>query len=805
MKIHLHIGLEGCGTNRLQDVLSDKRAQLEGKGVLFPRAAGAKNHTRLFMAVTAPENVDPLRFNRGFITEDKQTALRTQLAEQLRRDVERAKPDVLILSAAQLASGLVARDEMETLKDMLTPLSDDITVTAHIDEPARLLARAYATQVLEGRGLGLNLELELADKPDWWAACLDATPATEPQNGVFLRNQAPAFWLDYQELARRWEEVFGTGSFRFRSYDPAKWAAPEITAELQDAFDIRDQIGKADPAEPEAEPSAEWLARARQMNLLLVRLLTRSDYVLPRPMWKKFMDELRIDGPATNPAGLGKISRRFAPMMDDLIKAYPALDADALTPVPAGPEWREPGPRNGFRASQYLLAWMWRLERATAEQAKTMLADVAELKGEPAPDAVAEGAGKADVVTAGRQEKVGGKDQISPEARKIMSPEAVEKFNFLLKSSFRPHNRIGRVNEEDLAAAFPPAPPRILPKGSTGRVIVGCMKNEAPYIVEWVAYHRAIGFDNFLIYTNDCTDGTDQILERLDQMGIVHHRNNNGWKGRSPQTHALEIAPSEEVLKNAEWVAHIDVDEFVNVRCGNGTLDDFFAQVPLATNVAMTWRLFGHGGVTDLADRPVIEQFTACAPKFCPKPHTVWGFKTLFKNIGAYSKLSCHRPNKLDEEKAGQVQWVNGSGVISTKELLKNGWRNSKRSIGYDLIQLNHYALRSADSYLIKRQRGRALHVDRSIGLNYWIRMDWCDYTDVTIQRNLPRLRAEMDNLLADAELRALHEAGFAWHKAKAAELHHTPEFQELYDQALSVRLNETERVAYALAQDLES
>ena len=33
------------------------------------------------------------------------------------------------------------------------------------------------------------------------------------------------------------------------------------------------------------------------------------------------------------------------------------------------------------------------------------------------------------------------------------------------------------------------------------------MRNEAPFILEWIAYHRAIGFDDFLIYSNDCSDG----------------------------------------------------------------------------------------------------------------------------------------------------------------------------------------------------------------------------------------------------------------------------------------------------------
>lgn len=247
------------------------------------------------------------------------------------------------------------------------------------------------------------------------------------------------------------------------------------------------------------------------------------------------------------------------------------------------------------------------------------------------------------------------------------------------------------------------------------------------------------------------------------------------------------------------------MDEFINIRCDNGTLDDFFARVPDASNVAMTWRLFGHGGVTDLSDGFVIDQFEYCAPRFCPKPHTAWGFKTMFRNTGAYAKMSCHRPNKLNEALRDQVRWVNGSGQDMTREVAENGWRNSIKSIGYDLLQLNHYALRSAESFLIKRQRGRALHVDRAIGINYWIRMDWGDARDITIKRNMPRLRAEFDRMMQDDKLRGLHEQGLDWHRAKAAELHDMPEFRELYDQALTLKLTAAERVAYALALDMES
>lgn len=780
MKIHLHIGLDGCGILRLQEVLEEKRAQLEGKGVLFPRGPGPKNHTRLFMAVTDPDMPDPLRAARGFADPDKQRGLYDQVASGLAREVAKAKPDVLILSASQLGTGLANVSELERLRDMLLPLSRDITVTAHLDDPARLLAWAYAGQVFEGRSRGLDLEIGLLKKTPWWQACLKATPAADIDKGIYPRIQGPAFWLDYQSLVEFWEGTFGKGSMRLRSYDPLRWSAPEVTDELRAAFDIGSQIGKAAPWVPPHPPSAEWLARSREMNDLLLRLLARGDHVMPRPLWRKFLEEIRVGGKPIDVDGLAFVSARFADSVAAVTAAHPDLHLPP-TAMPKGPQgWGEPAPMNGFRSSQFLLGSLWRIERATAEAAKA---------GQVGTDGLEDDAEAA----------------ISPEARKVMSKLAVEKFVQLQSSPFKPHNRLGRVNEEELAAPYAPMPARTPPKGSSGRVIVGCMKNEAPYILEWVAYHRAIGFDNFLIYTNGCTDGTDEILKRLDQMGIVTHRDNDNWSGQSPQQFALDAAMEEEVIRTAEWIAHIDVDEFINIRCGNGTLDDFFAAAPEATNVAMTWRLFGHGGVTKLEDKPVIQQFTACAPKFCPKPHTAWGFKTMFRNIGAYEKMSCHRPNKLVQGFDGKVQWVNGNGAVTTREMLKNGWRNSKKSIGYDLLQLNHYALRSAESYLIKRQRGRALHVDRSIGLNYWIRMDWCDYTDITIQRNLPRLKREMVRLMADPELTRLHQAGFAWHQAKAAELHGQPEFQDLYDQALALKLNETERVAYALAQDLES
>ena len=48
-----------------------------------------------------------------------------------------------------------------------------------------------------------------------------------------------------------------------------------------------------------------------------------------------------------------------------------------------------------------------------------------------------------------------------------------------------------------------------------------CVKNEGAFLLEWLAHHRATGFTDFLVFSNDCSDGTDLMLDRLaDQFGV---------------------------------------------------------------------------------------------------------------------------------------------------------------------------------------------------------------------------------------------------------------------------------------------
>ncbi|MCA0044523.1 glycosyltransferase family 2 protein [Celeribacter litoreus] len=334
------------------------------------------------------------------------------------------------------------------------------------------------------------------------------------------------------------------------------------------------------------------------------------------------------------------------------------------------------------------------------------------------------------------------------------------------------------------------------PRGDNSVAIVTCMKNEGPFILEWLAYHRAIGIEGFLVYTNDCTDGTDTFLELLQAKGYVQHRDNKFHDtGLKPQHHALKQAEKEPVITESDWAISMDVDEFINIKVGDGTMRALFEAVPDANLISCTWRLFGNNDVHDYQDRLLIEQFDRCAPEFANKPHQAWGFKTLFKNVGLFKKLGVHRPKGLKPQIWDKIRWYNGSAKPMPETEFRNAWRSNSSTYGYDVVQLNHYAVRSSESFLVKRDRGRVNHVDRDQGLAYWFRMNNNAEEERSIQRMLPKLQEEYDRLLSDPEIRAMHEACVAAHRAKIEELKQGDNYAKFFAELTGPRMEKLSRL----------
>lgn len=312
---------------------------------------------------------------------------------------------------------------------------------------------------------------------------------------------------------------------------------------------------------------------------------------------------------------------------------------------------------------------------------------------------------------------------------------------------------------------------------------VSMMKDEGPYVIEWIAHHLAIGFTDLVVYTNDCSDGTDSMLIRLEELGLCHHRRNDIPEGIRPQPSALNHAQAEPVVQQSDWVMVFDADEFVSIRHGDGTLDTMLtaAKAQGATGIVITWRIFGSGGVIDWSRAPVTEQYLWAAPITWNKG---WGVKTLFAFDAAKWKLGIHRPKIkakwVETEFPDQIKWLNGSGREMEDYFKFRGWRSINRTVGYDWVQLNHYAVKSVDSYAIRKMRGNVNNKKDKYNSDYWSLQDRNEVRDDTMLRYTDVRNRIIAQLLQDPELNRLHFAALERAENRLAELRETEAYHAL-------------------------
>lgn len=301
---------------------------------------------------------------------------------------------------------------------------------------------------------------------------------------------------------------------------------------------------------------------------------------------------------------------------------------------------------------------------------------------------------------------------------------------------------------------------------------VTAVRNEGPFLLEWIAFHRLIGVTDFLIYSNDCDDGTDLLLDALQAAGIVTHQPHSCPPDKSIQWQALNSAWRHDLRRQADWLLFSDVDEFPLVRCGSGRLPDLIAALPTGADaVTLPWRLFGAGGIAGFRDSPVIGQFNRSAPPALYHPVAGTMFKTLLRPA-AFRKLGVHRP-KLKAEGPLPL-WCDGSGAPLPETFLRAEGRLSLLGLsegmaGRALVELHHYSLRSAESFLAKRHRGLANRKTRSIDLDYWISRNFNTVQNTAMAPWVAPVQAEMARLAALPGVGDLHRQSCDRHRATIA------------------------------------
>ena len=353
---------------------------------------------------------------------------------------------------------------------------------------------------------------------------------------------------------------------------------------------------------------------------------------------------------------------------------------------------------------------------------------------------------------------------------------------------------------EAMETAFPspdtPALPRVAkgePTPDDGKIagtslpapdclIATCMKDEGPFILEWLAWHKSIGIKNFVVFTNDCTDGTVEILDRLDALGELRHLANPALVSGSTyfQPAALSYIPLLPEWRRASHFISIDVDEFINVRAGKGHIHDLFAATGPFDALSMSE--LNHGSNSQVTFEPgfVTEQFPLHQTERPGRHKALRGVKTITRISDRLDMPRNHRPDFRED--VDDLVWLDGSGR-ALDSLRDDASLNGIDVRGtYDLVVLDHFPLRSLESFLIKMFRGDVVIKDKSASQRYWRLRNRNDVQSSTFERQRPEFHAYYQKLISDPKLSALHKATCNFHTERAAELLEIPRFRERKD-----------------------
>jgi hypothetical protein len=299
--------------------------------------------------------------------------------------------------------------------------------------------------------------------------------------------------------------------------------------------------------------------------------------------------------------------------------------------------------------------------------------------------------------------------------------------------------------------------------------LMSCMRNEGLHILEWLAYHRVIGFGPIVICSNDCDDGSDRLLDLLAHHGEIDHLPNPVPAGEPPQKHGIARALAHLADCSADWLAHLDADEFLNIAPGAASVQSLVARAEDAHAIALPWRMFGDNGHQTWPGE-TLRAFTACEP--APDPATV-KFKSLFRHRD-FASASDHMPTapRLETPLA-----VNAAG-----EPLSSAPLFGKPVSRYQPVEtalrggtvVNHYATRSTDTFCLKHARGRGMGPpsDKYRPGSKWHRTaNRNEVQDRSILRRWPETEAELSRLRALPGVAEAEAACRAWFHAARARL----------------------------------
>ena len=250
--------------------------------------------------------------------------------------------------------------------------------------------------------------------------------------------------------------------------------------------------------------------------------------------------------------------------------------------------------------------------------------------------------------------------------------------------------------------------------------VVAIMKNEAPYVKEWLDYHLLAGVDHFYIYDNDSPDNLKEILQPYVDAGIVTY---TFYPGKAMQCAAYNDAVNKYKFF-CRYIAFIDADEFIfpqNNKSIVEVVDEILKDKPNVGGVGINWRVFGSNNL-ETADytRGVLERFTRCQENFNKHVKTVANPRTVkyisiphfafyFENYFSVNENGTPFQGPFNNPPTGSKIYVNHYHSKSKEEWAKKVQRGNADNVNnyYKMETFNHNNNEVFDDGILKYRENR--------------------------------------------------------------------------------------------------
>lgn len=238
--------------------------------------------------------------------------------------------------------------------------------------------------------------------------------------------------------------------------------------------------------------------------------------------------------------------------------------------------------------------------------------------------------------------------------------------------------------------------------------LVSLIKDEAPYLREWLNHYISIGITDFFIFdNNELGDESHRlIIDEFDKKYKNIRFNLYDLRGRE----ALEKAgfqigiynhiTNELVKKRAiiRWMTYLDADEFIRLEAPYKTLQDMLWSDTFrgVDQVHLNWRCIGDNGHILYEDKPVQERFTIPCDKNVVYNDTLnWTENQHVKYIVRLNSIpkycQAHTASMKEQICLNALgEEVNGNKQISDKIVHEVAW-------------IDHYCCKSLEEYINKK------------------------------------------------------------------------------------------------------